>query len=126
MRGCENQVNVVIDYLDGDDEYKQELQEISETIEYYEQNNQQYRIFVHVENDADLEICMKFIDMINDLGANYRVGELKIMINQYIPQNNKIIQQMINKYPNVYSIHVDDQSEQNDQDIHLLIKQLVS
>jgi len=33
---------------------------------------------------------------------------------------------MINKYPNVYSIHVDDQSEQNDQDIHLLIKQLVS
>jgi len=64
--------------------------------------------------------------MIDDLDTNHRVGSLKMKISNENPINGELINGMVGKYSNLYSIEIDDRSSEINNDIHTPITNLLA
>ena len=67
---------------------------------------------------------MEVLRMIDALNANNNVAYVGIRVSSNIKWNNEIVELIMNRCSNLYSIGVDDYSNQVDDRTHKIIKQL--
>ena len=63
--------------------------------------------------------------MIDSFDINHRVRSLRIRIENSNRINSEILNRMIGKYSNLYSIEIDDSSSEINNDIHTPITNLL-
>ena len=83
------------------DDYKNQIQQ-------YRQEGKQFRIYLHFCDISDPNQRKQITEMIEQCNANDTVAEMNIKIGNYNKNDIESVVMMLNKYTNMYCIHILD------------------